>query len=97
MNDAMTIAASGMQAAMRAFTTHAANVVNADAPAASQSAAGGNVYQPTTIVQGQIPIPNSDSATEIVGTIQAANSFRADLAVFQTSARMFKSLLDTLA
>lgn len=99
MMDAMNIAASGMQAAMRSFGAHAANIANADSAAQESSKPDpgkpGGIYQPTAIVQGMLP--NIDIASEVVGTIQAAASFRANLAVFESSARLHKALLDTVA
>ena len=90
----MTIAASGMQACLRSFTAHAANIVNAQSTVQAPATAA-NVYQPTSIVQGLIP--GGDTATEMVGALQAANDFRASLAAFRAGDRMFKTLLDTVA
>ena len=90
----MSIAASGMQSAMQSFGASAANIVAADLPAPTQPAA-----PPTAM--GMLNVPQlggtGDIAGDVVNALEAANSFRANLAVFQTGAAMFKSLIDTVA
>jgi flagellar basal-body rod protein FlgC len=138
MADAMTIAASGMQAAVQSLTAIAANIANANSngpvpstpPTQAVVQASGSVYQPVVSVQSPLPgggvtsslqpslpaytlaynpaapyanmqgmvaTPNVDMPSQIVGMMEAANSFRANLAVYRTSSRLFKSLLDTVA
>ena len=93
MTDAITTAAYGMQSAMRAFSAHAEKIASADI-AAPTPAKSGSITQPTTIVQNLLP--NIDLPSEIVGSIQAAASFRANLAVFQAGSRLQQKLLDVL-
>ena len=137
MTDAMTISASGMQAAIQSLSSAAANIANANTngpvpatpPTQAVAQTGASVYQPTVSVQstapgggvtsslqaslpaynlaydpqapyanmqGMVAAPNVDIPTQIVNAMEAANSFRANLAVYQTASRMYKSLLDTV-
>ncbi|MES2293958.1 MAG: flagellar basal body rod C-terminal domain-containing protein [Pseudomonadota bacterium] len=89
MADAMTIAASGLQAAGQAMSALAADVVNANR-------LGPQIAAPATPVaagQGVIAAPNLDMATLIVSQMEAGNAFRANLAVYRTASRMYRSLL----
>jgi flagellar basal-body rod protein FlgC len=138
MTDAMTISASGMQAAIATLTSVAENLANANSdgpvpgtPSTQAVAqAAGSVYQPTTSVQsaapgggvttslqpslpaynlaydpqapyanmqGMIATPNVDMPNQILDQIEAANSFRANLAVYKAASGLYKSLLDTVA
>jgi flagellar basal-body rod protein FlgC len=57
-------------------------------------------YDPSTPfanLQGMVAQPNVDLATETVNQMSASLAFRANLAVFETASKNFKSLLDTLA
>ena len=87
MMDVLSIAASGMQSAMCSFGDSAANIVAAEIPAPPAPA----------IVSTVMAVPQADIAGDVVGALEAANSFRANLALFRTGAAMFKSLLDTVA
>ncbi|HWM61198.1 MAG TPA: flagellar basal body rod C-terminal domain-containing protein [Rhizomicrobium sp.] len=49
---------------------------------------------PYANMQGMIATPNVDIASQIVAKIEAVNSFRANLAVYKTASRLYKSLLD---
>jgi len=49
---------------------------------------------PYANMQGMIATPNVDMATQIVAQIEAANSFRANLAVYKAASGLYKSLLD---
>jgi flagellar basal-body rod protein FlgC len=138
MTDAMTISASGMQAAIQALSSVAANLANANSdgpvpntpPAQAVAQTAGSVYQPTVSVQSAVPgggvtaslqpslpaynlaydpqapyanmqgmvaTPNVDMPTQIVDQIEAANSFRANLAVYKVASGLYKSLLDAIA
>lgn len=138
MTDAMTISASGMQAAMQTLSSVAENIANANSdgpvpntpPTQAVAQTAGSVYQPTVSVQsaapgggvttslqpslpaynlaydpqapyanmqGMVATPNVDMASQIVTQIEAANSFRANLAVYKAASGLYKSLLDTLA
>ena len=52
---------------------------------------------PFANLQGMVAAPNVDPVTEAVNQMSASLAFRANLAVFQTASKDFKSLLDTLA
>jgi flagellar basal-body rod protein FlgC len=138
MTDAMTISASGLQAAMQTLSSVASNIANANSdgpvpntpPTQAVAQTAGSVYQPTVSVQsaapgggvttslqpslpaynlaydpqspyanmqGMVATPNVDMPSQIVTQIEAANSFRANLAVYKIASRLYKSLLDTVA
>lgn len=52
---------------------------------------------PFANLQGMVAAPNVDPVAEAVNQISASTAFRANLAVFETASKNFKSLLDTLA
>jgi flagellar basal-body rod protein FlgC len=52
---------------------------------------------PYANAQGMIATPNIDMATQMVSQMQAAESFRANLAVYRTASKMDQTLLDTIA
>jgi flagellar basal-body rod protein FlgC len=52
---------------------------------------------PYANMQGMIATPNVDIASQIVAQIEAANSFRANLAVYKAASGLYKSLLNTVA
>jgi flagellar basal-body rod protein FlgC len=52
---------------------------------------------PFANLQGMVAAPNVDPVAEAVNQISASVAFRANLAVFETASKNFKSLLDTLA
>jgi flagellar basal-body rod protein FlgC len=52
---------------------------------------------PFANLQGMVAMPNADLASEIAKLHDAADSFRANMATFQASSRMFKTLLNTVA
>ena len=89
MADAMTIAASGLQAAGQAMSALASDVVNANrlGPQIATPA------PPSLTARGIIAAPNLDMATLIVSQMEAGNAFRANLAVYRTASRMYRSLL----
>jgi len=89
MADAMTIAASGLQAAGQAMSALASDVVNANrlGPVIATPAA------PAATAQSVLAPPNLDMATLLVSQMEAANAFRANLAVYRTASRMYQSLL----
>ena len=90
----MSIAASGMQSALRAFGASAAEVTQAVLPPQT-------VQSPAATVAGTLNAPptaaGGDLAAAVVDSLQAANAFRANLAVFRTAQQMSKTLLDTIA
>src|SRR5471030_1148084 len=135
MADAMTISASGLQAALQTLSSVAVNLANAKSngpvpstpPTQAVAQTAGSVYQPTTSIQttapdggvttslqpslpaynlaydpqapyanmqGMIATPNVDMPTQILDQIEAANSFRANLAVYKAASGLYKSLLD---
>ena len=138
MTDAMTISASGLQAAMQTLSSVASNIANANSdgpvpttpPTQAVAQTAGSVYQPTVSVQsaapgggvttslqpslpaynlaydpqapyanmqGMVATPNVDMPSQIVTQIEAANSFRANLAVYKVASGLYKSLLDAIA
>ena len=84
----MTIAASGMRAAERALSVVASDVAVATATAPVPATTPAQA--PYARVQGA---PNLDLATLMVSQMEAANSFRANLAVYRTASAMYRSLL----
>ena len=52
---------------------------------------------PFANLQGMVAMPSVDLASEIANLNDAAIGFRANLAAFQASSRMFKSLLNSVA
>jgi len=95
MTDVTAIAASGLQSSARAFESYAAAVVQDGLTAPSPPAPQAITYQPVTTAPSLALAP--DMPTAMVGAMEAANSFRANLAVFRTGARMFRALLDIVA
>jgi len=91
MADAMTIAASGLQAAGQAMSALASNVVNANR--LGPAIATPPVQTPSANSQGVIAAPTLDMATLVVSQMEAANAFRANLAVYRTASRMYRALL----
>jgi hypothetical protein len=92
MTNVMSIAASGMQSAMRSFGDAAAAVVSAGFPTAPAAAAttSGMLNAPPVAALG-------DLAEPMVDALQAANAFRANLAVFQIGQQMSRAMLDSTA
>lgn len=91
MTNVMAIAASGMRSAERAFGAAAAHLVSAGFPTEAAS----------PIRSGRLNGPSlsgfGDLATPMVDAMQAANSFRASLALFRVGERMTKTAIDALA
>jgi len=87
----MTIAASGLQAAGQAMSALASNVVNANR--LGPAIATPPVQTPFAGSQGVIAAPTLDMATLVVSQMEAANAFRANLAVYRTASRMYRALL----
>lgn len=91
MADAMTIAASGMQAAGRTLSVVASDVavatMTAPVPATTPAQA------PYANAQGMLAAPPLDLATQLVSQMEAVNNFRANLAVYRTASKMYQSLL----
>lgn len=52
---------------------------------------------PFANLQGMVAAPNVDPVAEAANQMSASLAFRANLAVFKTAEKDFKSLLDTLA
>jgi flagellar basal body rod protein FlgC len=91
MADAMTIAASGLQAAGQAMSALASNVVNASR--LGPEIATPSAQAPSANSPGVIAAPNIDMATLIVSQMEASNAFRANLAVYRTASKLYQSLL----
>jgi flagellar basal body rod protein FlgC len=109
MDNAMSIALSGMQAASTQAASAASNIVNSQS---SMPAGGATAWsQPVTPtfplaydpaapyanMQGMIAQPNQDLPTELVNLKEAESSFRASLLAYKASSQMFKALLDATA
>lgn len=93
MSNAMSIAASGMQSALRAFGASATEVTQAALPPQTVQPAAATV---AGTLNTPSVAPGGDLAAAVVDSLQAANAFRANLAVFRTAQQMSKTLLDTL-
>ena len=53
--------------------------------------------QPFADERGMVAVPNVDLAEEVVGSLEAAATFRANLAAFKVQADTTKTLLEVLA
>src|SRR6185312_129772 len=95
MPDAMTIAASGIQAGMTALSQAASNIVAATTPPAPATGftLAYNPSAPFANLQDLVAVPPVDPATAIAGQIEAANGVRADLVVYRVASHMYRSLL----
>jgi len=98
MGNVSTIATSGMQAAQLRLQGHAHNIANlgtADFRRSQVSqtalASGGTQAQ-----MGRMAQPGAALADDVVGQLQARNSFLANLAVFKTQDQMAGALLDAV-
>ena len=87
MDHVLTIAASGLRTAERAFTAAASDTLSATLPAPLSSSAAPSSVTP----------PPRDLASGIVGQIEARASFRANLAVYRTANDLYRSLLKATA
>ena len=108
MADAMTIAASGIQAGVTALSAAALNIAGATTSAPATGAAPPTAmslpgtmlaYDPSAPfanLQDVIAVPNADMASQIMGEIQAANGIRANLVVFRVASHLYQSLLRTV-
>lgn len=95
MADAMTIAASGLQAAGRALSVAAVNIAN-DATVGPVSAEPPDPAQTAQTANRPVlasAAPMLDLASQLVSQMEAANAFRANLAVYRTASRMYRALL----
>ena len=109
MDNAMSIALSGMQAASTRLASAASNIVNSQSSMqAGRAAASSQPVTPTfplaynpaapyANMQGMIAQPNEDLPTELVNLKEAESSFRASLLAYKASSQMFKTLLDATA
>ena len=96
MSDAMTIAASGLQAGMTALSQAASNIVAATTPPPAPATGFTLAYNPSAPfdnLQDLVAVPPVDPATAIAGQIEAANGVRADLVVYRVASHMYRSLL----
>jgi len=98
MNSPAAIALSGMNAAQTALDAAAHNFANLgttgfrrEQVVQTPALAGG-----TTANLRRAPAAGNAPETDLVGLLQAKNSFLANLAVFKTSDRMTGSLLSAL-
>ena len=83
MDSALTIAATGLHAAERAFTKAASDTLAAALPAPPPSSTA-----PATVISQPI-----DMASGIVAQMEANVAFRASLAVYRTASSMYRALL----
>ena len=99
MSSTTAIALSGMNAAQSSLAASAHNIANLDTAGfrrqrVDQSAVpGGGV----TTTLAQEPAAGDAEMTDVIGLLQAKNSFLANLAVFRTADRMTGALLDRAA
>ena len=98
MGSTAAIATSGLQAAQLRMQGHAHNIANLGTAdfrrsQVSQSAlpSGGTQAQ-----MGRMAQPGAALADDVVGQLQAKNSFLANLAVFKTQDQMAGALLDAV-
>lgn len=108
MDNAMSIAASGMQAASARLETAASNIVNNDI-ATTTPGGTGNASQPVTPLlaydpaapyanmQGMVGGSSGGLPADLVNLKEAETGFRASLLAYKTSSQMFKTLLDATA
>ncbi len=99
MNATASIALSGMNAAQGALRSSGHNIANLatqnfrrEQVLQSEAAAGGTTTRLTRAEQA-----GPAMETDLVGQLQARNSFLANLAVFKTSRQMDQALLDISA
>lgn len=97
MDQAGSIAVSGMQAASLRLDAAASNIVKANTGAALP--AGGAQSQPPVGGVSTSPqlLAYDPAVAELVNLKQAANDFRASLVAYKASSQMFKNLLDATA
>lgn len=96
MTSASAIAISGMSAAQATLRVSAHNIANLGSGGfrrqhVSQTAESGGGVSTSVSQAAQ---PDSALETDVVGLLQAKNSFLANLAVFRTGDRMTRALLD---
>ena len=98
MNSIAPISLAGMNAAQTSMSASAFNIANLGVDGFRRE----QVRQSTvstvgvTATVGQAVAPGDDMVTDMVGLLQAKNSFLANLAVFKASAKMTGTLLDTI-
>jgi len=103
MDNAMSIAASGMQAASVRLTSAAANIVNAGHESPAAGAGNHGPGQPLLAYDPHAPYANlvgqaaSDLPAALVNLKLAQHDFRASLMAYEASSEMFKALLDATA
>ena len=86
---------------MRSAEAFAADLVaqgvGAAPPPAVGTASSPVLSPPANLVQGIIATPQDEMVIDMIGMAEAANSFRANLAVYRVAAGAEKNLLDTLS
>ncbi len=112
MDAAMAIAASGMAAASASLTASASNIATMQTAGPAPTSGGVTTalssvlpssplaYDPSAPfanLQGMVAAPNVDPVAEAVNQMTASEAFRANLAVFETASKNFRTLLDALA
>ena len=101
MDQAASIALSGLQAASLRLDAAASNIVNSQSPsyqpvsAAQSPAPGGGVR--ASLLAYDPAAPTLDLPSALVDLKLAEHDFRAGLLAYKTSAEMFKTLLDATA
>jgi flagellar hook protein FlgE len=98
MNSPSAIALSGMNAAQTALDAAAQNIANLGTTGyrRQQALQTQRIDGGTAASLTRAAIPGNEPETDMVGLLQAKNSFLANLAVFKTGDRMTGSLLDAL-
>ncbi len=98
MSSISSVSISGMNAAQAALSASAFNVANTGMSGFRRREVGQTSLAPAGVGVSvrTAPAPGDASLTDVVGMLQAKDSFLANLAIFKTSAQMAGSLLNTV-
>ena len=90
------IALSGMSAAQMSFQASAHNIANLGTDGFRRQLVlqSGQAPAGVSVLLSHAPEPGNAPETDVVGLLQAKNTFLANLAVFRAGDRMMGSLLD---
>jgi flagellar hook protein FlgE len=96
MSPIASISLSGMNAAQTALSASAFNIANLGTDGFRRQHVEQTSLAPAGVstTLRTAAVPSEDLATDLVGMLQAKNSFLANLAVFKTSSQMAGALLN---
>jgi flagellar basal body rod protein FlgC len=97
MLDAMTKAASGLQAASLWMQSTASNVANSNTKNYRPTAVAFHTKADGGVSAQLVPSPRTDLETQMVSQMEASTAARANMAVFSAAGRAYKSLIDIIA